>query len=440
MSTSHLDWSSVGFHSHPIPGDPAAVQATASAFRETASRLSEAANGLRRLDSAETESLAVTKLLSNAREVAGLLELALDRYDVAADALAAYGPVQAQAKATAEAAVRDAMTARGLHDRAATNASNLRLGAMTTIDPQQRQDFLQAYHQAKAQAADASSSFESAKARVLGAISDRDRAADHAARQVSGAIANREINDDLFDQLGELWEGAQQFAADIVANNPLLKAVVDAAITAAKWVWDHIEQISLVLKVASILLGWVPFLGPALIILSRIADVVALIKAATTLAGSFAHGVQTGDFSGFLVGATLTVVTFGIGRGIGKVAKADLSGVSKRAFDRTVSGQGFTKAVASVGRSHHPVNKGLSFLTLADESGSIHRTTDSLIDTLKQGHQPYADLVRDKIVVDLATSEANDIIGIGAGMVEDALVPHHDRISEQGLQNLGGRP
>jgi hypothetical protein len=443
MSTSYLDWTSVGLHSHPIPGDPAVVQATAGAFRQTATRLGDAANGLRRLDSTETESLAVTKLLSNAREVAGLLELALDRYDVAADALAAYGPVQAEAKAKAEAAVRDAMTARGVHDRAAANANNLRLGAMTTIDPQQRQDFLQAYHQAKAQAADASSSYESARARVLGAIEERDRAAAHATRQISGAIADREINDDLFDQLGELWEGVKDLAAE-VAKSPLLKAAIDAAIAAATWVWENIDLIVLVLTVVAFAISWVPVLGQvavAIALAARVAVTIAKVIHAAKFAIAVAKGVRTGDYRDLVKEGAMLLLGKALGKGANKLVEKGMAQVGKKAV------QGLIKESVKQTRSYRTANNTLfgggkttpTYHPGHDLAGDlfgrndIARRADGLISTFKG--TDFTPHVRD--LAHLAqVSQSDPVQGVVNEVVDRAIV---DPVKDQVIEPLVDR-
>lgn len=410
------DWSPLGYASNPVPGDPELVQSSATTFRQTATRLSEAATGLRRLDDSDLESDATQALWSNAREIEGLLTQAFDRYDKAAHALGGYAPVLARSQAEAVAALQAASSASSDCQRASRNAHDLWWAAKTTIDPEDRAQFIQAFHQAKSQADMASSNVYAARAKVEAAITARDTGANNAARQIHDAISGRELNDDVWDQLNELWESVKQFTADLLANNPWLKSLVDGIVGFAKFVWDHIGEIALVLQIASLLLGWVPVLGQVLIFLAAVAKVIAIVKTVVDLGTAFAKGVSTGDWSTFAIEALMLGISYVAGKGISKFFDAKRLAPMKDAFNRTVSSQGYDKALAAVGRSYSPSpwTQVKQFLTIAPASGSRQSMTDSLISNLKNSGQYVKDLEHQVI--------KNDIVEEGADYVKDKII------------------
>ena len=443
------DWSPVRYASHPIPGDPELVASSATAFHRTSDHLREAASGLRRLDGADLDSDATRALWSNAREVAGLLEQAFDRYEQAAGALAGYAPVLARAKADAEAALQAATSASRDYSRSSSQANSMLEGANSTIDPVQRQEFLSAFHQAKAHAENADANVHAARARIEAAIRDRDAAATRAAAQIHDTVSGRELNDDLMDQLRELYDNIRQFTSDLLANNPILKAFVDLMKSAALWVWEHIGEIALGLQIASLLLGWVPVLGQVLAVLAGIAKALALVKSLVDLGPAISTGLSTGDWSGFatealVLGAGL-LVSKGISKGLSKFFDAKRFAPLVKARDRVVVNQGFDKAYAgfnSTNATRFPSIK--QYLGLSHAPGSRQAITDNLIDQLKGGGLYARDIQHSAFTIDLAEGAANVVADQIVDDIKDRVLPEHPpvpprhRVCEQALSTGAG--
>ena len=424
--THSYDWSVVGYHSHPIPGDPADVAITAKMFARTAGFIEETASGLRRMDTSDTQSDAVTELLSNAREIAGMLEQALDRYVVAGNALAAYAPRLEHARAQAEEALRAAQGARAEHDRASDNATNLWWGAKLSVEPQERTQFLHSYHQAKAQAAEAESAYNAARAKILSAIHDRDAAADQAANAINSSISGRDLNDSFLDKLGAAWEDLKEIVTSGLASLP--QVIKDIG----NWIWEHLEEISLVLTVLALLLSWVPVVGQitmaiaavarGLAILAKAADLVVMVREVHDLTLKFREGLTTGNFAPFLASAGLFLVAALAGRKISKGLESSLKRTSKTMFDRAVSEVGFTKAVAAVGRTvdDSAPKKVLTFLGLVEPSRSASAVADELISTLRAHGSPVWKPIQDSLIA----AGADEAVGVVKDLVEDVVEEH----------------
>lgn len=365
--------------------------------------------------------------------------MALDRYDVAADALATYGPELAHAQRKAEEALRQATVAFSDGKRAANQANLFYDGARSSVDPQEQHELLRAYHQAKARFEEAEGHRGTARRQIEEAIHERDRAADQAANRISVAISGRELNDSLGDQVGEFVDALVRLGKDLYENNPLLKGLVDAAIAAAKFVWENIEVISIGLKILSLLLGWVPILGQVLGVLAAAAHILSLIKTATSLGTAFAHGVSTGDFGGFILEAGFLIAGAVIGRGIGKLAANRSRTVGIDAFNRMVKTQGSTQAWTAWARgsTSTPLQRSMEFLKLADPAGSPGRVADSLIDALRAGGQPVTDLAHSRLAVELAQAGADGLVHLAGDPVRDLVTEPVGALVDGGAQVIG---
>ena len=259
------DWGSLGFHGNQLPGDPGVVADTATAFRSTADHLSLASRSLRRLDSSsDTCSEAVEKIVRKANDVADVLDRVYARYADASGALSAYAPVLALAQQQAEQALRGATQARHDHDVASNNAAQARAHALATVDPAQRQEFLQHYYAQRARAESASSSLDHARAVILQAMSDRDDAANRAAGQINDVIEDQNgLNDGLRDHLGEVLHDLKDLAAYVYEHDPLLKALVDGIQGDREvGVGPHRHHCACSHRRVDRSWAWVPFVGP----------------------------------------------------------------------------------------------------------------------------------------------------------------------------------
>jgi hypothetical protein len=411
------DWSIVGYGSHPIPGDPDTVLSSASAFRSTGEHITSAARSLEQLEAGDNRSEALSKILTNAHEVAGSLLQAVDRYYEASEALRTYGPIMAKAKAQAEAALQAAATARSQQQHAASNAHNLYEGARASQDPLQRDEFLAAYHHARAQAEDAAGSLAAAKARIEEAIQMRNAAGDHAASRLHVAISGKDINDTILDKVSDVWDDLVELGKDLYENFPAIKALVDTIAAIGKWIWDNIETIAVVLTVLSFLLGWVPFLGQALFVLARVANLIALVKSAVNMGGQFAKGVRTGDFSEFFIAAGMFVAFWGagklIGRAFGDLAKKPLTSLKMSTSHRF--GTGVTNQIVADVKKPSTLRQVGAFLDLVEQPGSEMAQIDALIDNMRLTRPYYANF--DVMALKLGEELAKEAVEVGGEMI-----------------------
>ena len=381
------DWGSLGFHGNQLPGDPGVVADTATAFRSTADHLSLASRSLRRLDSSsDTCSEAVEKIVRKANDVADVLDRVYARYADASGALSAYAPVLAMAQQQAEQALRGATQARHDHDVASSNAAQARAHALTTVDPAQRQEFLQHYYAQRARAESASSSLDHARAVILQAMSDRDDAANRAAGQINDVIDQNGLNDGLRDHLGEVLHDLKDLAAYVYEHDPLLKALVDSVKATAKWVWDNIDTIALVLTVVAFAISWVPGVGQialGLALLARAASALSTAKSLLVMAQTGLRSYKTHDWGPFIQAGGSFLVSYGVG----KVARGITNQVSKRAvaglIDESLGQTGTLRTAENamlrggLAPGYHPGHNPLARMTAEG------RVADRLVSTFK---------------------------------------------------------
>lgn len=292
---SGYDWRSLGqlLGDDPIPGSPDEVERSAAAYQSSAANLQRAASNLRRLRSAnETCSEAVDAIMAKADAAAGTLEQVRERYDTIAGALRTYAPELRQAQATSIRAVGLASAAARRRDAAHARNEAARWRSVT-VDPQVRDEALREYHESKADYEHASGDVESAKALLRTAISQRDAAGAKAASAITADTQNSPLNDTVGDYLSAAWE-------------KISKVVIDVA----KWVWDHIDQISLVLNLLSAIF-------PPLGVLATIANIAAGIKQGLALYRAVETGIKTGNWNdaikiGISIGLQLLTMKAGV--------------------------------------------------------------------------------------------------------------------------------
>ena len=86
------DWSPLGYHEDPIPGDPDQVDSAAKTYASTADTINQVSDYLANLDSDGQQSLTITALVARSRELSGQLVNVSSRYSATAAALRYYAP------------------------------------------------------------------------------------------------------------------------------------------------------------------------------------------------------------------------------------------------------------------------------------------------------------------------------------------------------------
>ncbi len=295
------DWSALGYHEDPIPGDPEQVEATAKSYASTSDTILQVSDYLAKLDGNGQQSLTITALKARSRELSGQLQSVSTRYTETAAALRYYAPELRAAQAIADAAISAGGPAESRRKSAKGNADSIWWGWKTTLEPAQATQFEESYFLAKSQADSAAADVAAAKTKILEAIHRRDTAADAAKSMIHSAIENSPVTDTVLDTFKEVFDKA-----------------VDILTKVGQWVWDNIDTIALVLTIAAAVTAFIPGLNvisPFLAGAARIANVISKVKAAVNTAKAVVKAVTTGDVSDLVaVGATYVA-----GKALGKL-------------------------------------------------------------------------------------------------------------------------
>ncbi len=374
MTRRNLDWSPLDVWGDPVPGDPGYVTQQSVSMRSSADAMHSAAHNLRRLEAPATCSEAVAKILVESSKAAELLDEAGDRYHSVAEALATYAPHLTHAQDESFAALQQAIVHQADERAAYKKSVGLYWQAKATIDPVEREHLIQRYKQASGRQATAKGSLDAAKNRLHTAIQERDEAANRAAGAVDAASSGGKLNDSAWDKFADFVE-------------PL----VDAVDAVGKWIWEHIDEISLVLTIAAIALAWVPGLNVVLAALAAGANVLSKAKAAYAFVAGVAEGVRTGNWGAAAMGATGLVLSFVGGRAVGAVAKKVGAKVGAKVTTAVTTGVRKTLTAANtllkrryqtlaVNRVHH-------LRQLVDASHMERATTNNAIAAMRKS--PY---------------------------------------------------
>ncbi len=290
-----------------IPGDPDQVLAAVREFSATATSLGEAADNLRRLESPDTCSEAVSAWLVKARTAAAQLELVKVRYEVTAAALRDYEPHLRQAQENAQAAVGDAEAARAEGNRAAAAANQAREAMMWSTDETQRGDYLVEYRRELARRDQAAADVSAARWRLQQAIDARDDAANRAADRIEGVVRDSSLNDTFADKFREVADGVTNW----LDETRILERISDV-----------LDVVSTVLFVAGAVIAFVPIpgiaqgVGATLMTASKITGAIAL---GAELLDGVVKGYRSGDWSSLGVTVAATVAAKAASKFLGPV-------------------------------------------------------------------------------------------------------------------------
>lgn len=321
MTSRSFDWSPLGHWWDPIPGAPDALDRCAADYRGTASSLGVAASSLDKLqNSGEMSSEAVTAIMARAKETAGTLRSLQFRYEQIAKALAGYTPALRHAQAESLGALEDATEARARENRARSQAQEFQPG-MLSSDCVVRDHAVTEHNRCVAQVRGAHDAISAAKERLQKAIDARNDAGDKATGVIRAVVDDSSLNDTLLDKVG----AAAAFLAEKIGS-------------VLQWVWDHLEEICLVLDGIALVLLLASAVFPPL------AGVAATIFAATWIAGMVKGAVETAEATtdtvkGLVTGLTtgnwepLTVATLSLGLSAGFLLWSVVSGPAAAPFN-----------------------------------------------------------------------------------------------------------
>lgn len=318
-----IDWRYLGYDGDPIPGCPDTVEEGAAAYKKTAQDLSSGARALTTMvDSTEAIVMkTMDAIRGDADEVrTGMSEL-VGRYSMAHSALRDYGPALRKAQDQARAAAAEAMEAKRRYSMHVDELQAHRR-AMLSFEAEQRSRAVEQAQMATTRANAANADLQSAHDRIAAAIARRDEAGEHAAGRIESG-----------DELCGLKDSWQDRAQEVVTEglgylDAARKAVVQGIIDVGKWVWEHIDEISVVLDVIAIGLAVAALAFPLLAPFAAAAKLAAVgTRAIGTLKNvvGVARDVSDGDAIGAVVGVASLAAAFFLP---GRVTKGMLTKVT----------------------------------------------------------------------------------------------------------------
>ena len=313
-----------------IPGDPDTVARFASAFKNTAEALRDAARELRSLANENiTISLAVDEVREKADEVSSDTGKVAERYQGAGDTFSSYS--------NALASARD--SGNGARNNIRTNNEDARYWRHRERDLRQQVAFgstdaevLQDLQEAARRAHHYDSLYSTYVGTYAAAIDDRDAAVTHAVNGLANAEEAAGLNDGLWDgilgDLQQIWELISKYLGPIleILRNVLeiIKKIVDLLaliVSIASLFFPVLAPLAAALTAVSVILGVAIFACSALLFLmgretlGRVVSdgIGALVGVITSKAGginifnksSLASGMSAG------MGSAGTVLTGG---------------------------------------------------------------------------------------------------------------------------------
>jgi hypothetical protein len=276
--------------SDPTPGDPVLVLSGGQEYQEVARSIDNAASAMSRLDVDGTISQAVDSLMEAKEDTIGEIRKAHTRYVAAGDALVGYASALERVQSETLAALERARDAQDAAQAASGSKDRWQELADSAKDETEKQEYQQKADQAGGDAEAAQSTISSAQGTIESAVSDRNRAADHAVDQIEEITSSDDLNDGWWDNWG----------------SKLVAAIADIA-----------DMISTIAGILAIVVAFIPIVGTALAgVLLVIAAVAAIVSAVANLTLA-ATGERSWAEAGIAIaGAALSLI------GLGAAAKA----------------------------------------------------------------------------------------------------------------------
>jgi hypothetical protein len=290
------DWSPLQLHSDPTPGDPQVVSAYASRYGDVADAIKSAASKLTAIanhDDGESSKY-VDAFRDTAKEVAGDITRAHERYSGLAQAMRDYANPLEQAQAAADAALQRARRASDGNSTAQTLHNHYE-------DELRRPD-----------------------------LSDDDR--------TKYTLLQQQAQNDLIDNQREIAAAQQDLQAAIDHRNSAARTATDAIkdvedsgkLDDSPWTkfWEHNggwigEVVDIVGKVAAVLALvaiFVPGLGEVVLAIIAIVGIVAMALTVINAICQMTAGTKTVGAGLFEIG--MAVIPFGVGKVLGHLGGA----------------------------------------------------------------------------------------------------------------------
>jgi hypothetical protein len=241
-----------------LAGDPDHLQTMAQHYLDIADAIKNSVTALDAIRDNDQTSQATDAIGPAAGDLAKDIERAENRYRVTAQALLDYVPTLRSAQSDAHTAVVNiAHWTEQVHSTSTTLEH-----ANTDVDEaddDDKDDAKAKQTAAKNAATHASQQLAHWRGQWTQAAGARNTAAETARGKITDVVEHH--NNGLKNPTHHWWDGPLNFIK-----------------SAGKWVWNHLDEISNWLGVASLLLGWVPILGDILIVATLAVGALKMIK------------------------------------------------------------------------------------------------------------------------------------------------------------------
>jgi hypothetical protein len=239
-----------------LAGDPVHLKTMANTYMGIADAIKRSVTALHAVRDNEEKADATKALAKEAGDVADDVEKAESRYRVTAQALLDYVPLLTSAQSDAHTAVLKIAHWEG-QVTSTTTALDKANQDVDDADDADKDDAKSTQTTAETNATDAKKKLAYWQGQWTNAANARNTAAEAARNKIVDVVEhhNNGLKNPGF--WGSVWNGIK---------------------SAGKWVWDHLDEISNWLGIASLLLGWVPILGDILIIATLAVGALKLIK------------------------------------------------------------------------------------------------------------------------------------------------------------------
>jgi hypothetical protein len=241
-----------------LAGEPDHLQTMAQHYLDIANAIKNSVTALDAIRDNDQQSKATDALGPAAGDLATDIERAESRYRITAQALLDYVPALRSAKSDAHTAV---VNIQHWSEQVSSTSTALDKANddVDDADDDDKDDAKTKQTTAKNNASNAKEQLEHWQGQWTTAADARNTAAETARGKITDVVEHH--NNGLKNPTHHWWD-----------------SVVDFVKSAGKWVWDHLDEISNWLGVASLLLGWVPILGDILIVATLAVGALKMIK------------------------------------------------------------------------------------------------------------------------------------------------------------------
>ncbi|MFC8797208.1 polymorphic toxin-type HINT domain-containing protein [Promicromonospora sp. NPDC057138] len=280
----------MGLDADPTPGDPVLVLSGGQEYLAVADSIDNAAAAMSRLDVDGTVSQAVDALMDTKEDTIAEIRKAYSRYVATGEALMGYASSLERVQSETLAALEQARAARDEADAASGSRDRWQELADGAKDEAEKAEYQRQADEAGGDAEQAASTISSAQGTIETAVSDRDRAAEHAIDRIEEITSSGGLNDGWWDNWG----------------SKLVAAIADIA-----------DMISTIAGILAIIVAFIPVVGTALAgVLIVIAAVAAIVSAVANITLAATGERSWADAGIAIAGAALSVI------GLGAAAKA----------------------------------------------------------------------------------------------------------------------